>query len=604
VKVSHRSVKDVRFILMVCYNLIMQVTPQNNEDDIESLMLKIVRLFGDSALVTNDDIELLLDTHNNNSSLTPVDMSDLAALVARLRALHVSYVFPDWIPKHYRCIREIGTGATSHVYLAHDGCHELDVAVKIIKPGESLERFVRESKLLQQLKSKHIVRQLAFFDNGDELYSEAAIVMEYIKGRYLSDVIASNKGKPHSTRNGMPWMRQVCQAMVAATDRGIVHRDIKPANLIVSSEDNSVKLLDFGLAIAVPNGERSTTARALTKSGQMLGTPHYMSPEQGFDSTIVDLRNDIYSFGATFYHLLTGTPPFEGVDFVEVVYKHRMEILESPRSRNPNLDKDVADIIERCMAKQARDRFSDFSEILDELRSIDLEIGVCGNLDFDDSNGGVRSSPSVLVSTEMAVEINSSHEEMCASPVQSLVPVKTLLGHDRVQTFGDSRKLLLIEGDIVERADGCEVLVSSDDGRLSMGAGVAGNIREAAGDQYFESTRHLAPVLPGRVIPSGAGSLPHRFVFHAITLMELDGSEGIRRIVPTPDLIRSILGDCFHHAQSLGIRSIAFPLLGTGNAGMDPKVCLHTMVEYIARELDSGMTPLQEIRIVLFPEIS
>jgi serine/threonine protein kinase/O-acetyl-ADP-ribose deacetylase (regulator of RNase III) len=604
VKVSHRSVKDVRFILMVCYNLIMQVTPQNNEDDIESLMLKIVRLFGDSALVTNDDIELLLDTHNNNSSLTPVDMSDLAALVARLRALHVSYVFPDWIPKHYRCIREIGTGATSHVYLAHDGCHELDVAVKIIKPGESLERFVRESKLLQQLKSKHIVRQLAFFDNGDELYSEAAIVMEYIKGRYLSDVIASHKGKPHSTRNGIPWMRQVCQAMVAATDRGIVHRDIKPANLIVSCEDNSVKLLDFGLAIAVPNGERSTTARALTKSGQMLGTPHYMSPEQGFDSTIVDLRNDIYSFGATFYHLLTGTPPFEGVDFVEVVYKHRMEILESPRSRNPNLDKDVADIIERCMAKQARDRFSDFSEILDELPSTDLEIGVYSELVVDDRNGDLCSPPDAFSQGVIPKANSPSSESMFAAPPPPKEPVETLWGRERQQRFGGERKLVLIEGDIVDRADGCEVLVSSDDGMLSMGVGVAGSIRKAAGKKYFEATRHLAPVLPGRVVPSGAGSLPHRFVFHAITIPERDESEGQRRIVPTPDLIRSILGDCFHHAQSLGIRSIAFPLLGTGNAGMDPEVCLHTMVEYISREFELGMTPLQEIRIVLFPEQS
>jgi O-acetyl-ADP-ribose deacetylase (regulator of RNase III) len=334
----------------------------------------------------------------------------------------------------------------------------------------------------------------------------------------------------------------------------------------------------------------------------MLGTPHYMSPEQGFDSTIVDLRNDVYSFGATFYHLLTGTTPFEGIDFVEVVYKHRMEILESPRSRNPNLDKDVADIIERCMAKQARDRFSNFSEILDQLPSTDLKIGVCYNLDFDDLDGGSRAPPSVLSSMAMHKESSPAQKGMCAEPPQLKAPIKTLWGEDRVQTFGVSRKLLLLEGDIVDRADGCEVLVSSDDGMLSMTAGVAGRIKEAAGDKYFETTRHLAPVLPGRVIPSGAGALPHRFVFHAITIPELGDAEGNRRIVPTPDLIRNILGECFHHAQSLGISSMAFPLLGTGNAGMDPEVCLHTMIEYISREFESGMTPLQEIRIIIISE--
>jgi len=575
--------------------------PQNSEDDIARLKLEIVRLFSDLELVTDDDIELLIDAHNAKSS-PPVDMSDLSALVARLRALHVSYSFPAWIPKRYRCIREIGVGATSHVYLADDGQQELDVAVKIIKPGESLERFVRESKLLQQLESEHIVRQLAFFDNGDEFHSEAAIVMEFIEGRYLSDVIASNKGTPHATRDGIPWMRQVCQAMVAATERGIVHRDIKPANLIVAAEDNSVKLLDFGLAIAVPNGERSVTGRALTKAGQMLGTPHYMSPEQGFDSTIVDLRNDVYSFGATFYHLLTGTPPFEGIDFVEVVYKHRMEILESPRSRNPDLDKEVAEIIERCMAKQARDRYSNFGEILDELPSTELEAIVCDDLGFDDRDDGLRLSPAVPCSIAMPVERSFADQKMLVPPPQFREAVETLWGEDCVQSFGDGRKLRLLEGDIVERADGCEVLVSSDDGLLSMTAGVAGKIRESAGREYFETTRHLAPVLPGRVIPSGAGVLSHRFIFHAITIPERGAAEGNRRIVPTPDLIRSILGDCFHHTQSLGIRSIAFPLLGTGNAGMDPEVCLHTMVEYISRELESGMTPLQEIRIILLPQ--
>ncbi|MBT4693415.1 MAG: serine/threonine-protein kinase [Planctomycetaceae bacterium] len=579
----------------------MDGTPPNCDDDIASLKLKIVRLFSDLELVTDADIKLLIDAHNAKNA-RQIELSYLSALIARSRALHMSYSFPDWIPKRYRCIREIGAGATSHVYLAKDRQVELDVAIKIIKPGESLERFERESKLLQQLESKHIVRQLAFFDNGDQSHAEAAIVMEYIKGRYLSDVILSNKETPHSILDGITWMRQVCQAMVAAAECGIVHRDIKPANLIVAAVDNSIKLLDFGLAIAVPNGERSATGRSLTKAGEILGTPYYMSPEQSFDSTIVDLRNDVYSFGATFYHLLTGTLPFVGRDWIEVVTAHRVEILESPRSRNPDIDKNVANIIERCMAKQARDRFSNFSEILDELPASSISATVCEEVALDDHDD--CPPPSVMkksYSIVMPSELRFSEGKMSVAPPERKIPVSTIWGEECVQTFGDGRKLLLLEGDIVKRAEGCEVLVSSDDEMLSMAGGVAGKIKESAGGEYFQATRHLAPVLPGRVIPSGTGALSHRFVFHAVTIAERGAADGKRRIVPTPDLIRSILGDCFYHAQSLGVRSIAFPLLGTGNAGMDPEVCLNTMVEYISRELESGMTPLHEIRIIVLP---
>ena len=143
-----------------------------------------------------------------------------------------------------------------------------------------------------------------------------------------------------------------------------------------------------------------------------------------------------------------------------------------------------------------------------------------------------------------------------------------------------------------------------------MLGGVALRIKQAAGDEYVKQTQHLAPVMPGRVVLSGTGHLPQRFIFHAITIAEpiepgmRRGSHGAEQrplIAPTPDLIRGILDDCFHHAQSLGLTSMAFPLLGTGNAGMAPDICLRTMVDYICRELNQGLTPLQSIKIVILP---
>ena len=103
--------------------------------------------------------------------------------------------------------------------------------------------------------------------------------------------------------------------------------------------------------------------------------------------------------------------------------------------------------------------------------------------------------------------------------------------------------------------------------------------------------------MPGRVITSSAGDLPHRFVFHAITIPQQLPSN--KTITPTPDLIRSLLDSCFYHAQSLGISTIAMPLLGTGFAGMPPDVCYQTILQHVGRELEFGLTPVTTLKLVL-----
>ena len=168
--------------------------------------------------------------------------------------------------------------------------------------------------------------------------------------------------------------------------------------------------------------------------------------------------------------------------------------------------------------------------------------------------------------------------------------------------FANGKELQIVVGDIVEQGQACEVIVSSDDGLLRMNAGVSNRIKQAAGIQVHEEAQRYAPVQAGRGIVTSAGNLPQRMIFHGITLaLPVSQMEG--NYIPTTDLIRNILDSCFYHIESSQIKSIIFPLLGTGIAGMDAERCLETMIEYLVRELEEGITPLQEARIVIRPHV-
>ena len=139
--------------------------------------------------------------------------------------------------------------------------------------------------------------------------------------------------------------------------------------------------------------------------------------------------------------------------------------------------------------------------------------------------------------------------------------------------------------------------MSSDDGFLSMGGGVSEAIERAAGPSFAREARRFAPVRPGRAVVTTAGDLEARFVFHGITL----GRAERRFVMPSRDLINEILASCLYHADSLLVKSIAFPLLGTGSGGFSEEICLDTMFRFLARALHRGGTSLSEASIILYP---
>ena len=339
----------------------MSNSKQNNEL-LSRLAQVLVTLFTSNTNVSDDDITRTIEIFNTAHHCN-LRWNDATTIISRLQSVYPASNFPKWIPERFQFVKTLATGTTSRVILAIDRVSGKQLAIKLLKPVESFTRIKREAEILRKLNSPYIVQlNDAIFNFDNPLTPHAALVMEFIDGHYLNQVINQNKRPPHELNDAISWMIQTAVALTDAHTQGVIHRDIKPANLVVAHETRLIKLLDFGLAA---NLERSSS---LTNSGDLMGSPHYIAPEQSRDPTILDPRNDIYSYGATFYHLLTGTTPFQG-DYIDLVAQHRHSSLAPPKSRNPKIPKLVNHVIEKCMAKQAPSRFNSFAEILDEFKS-------------------------------------------------------------------------------------------------------------------------------------------------------------------------------------------------------------------------------------------
>jgi serine/threonine-protein kinase len=160
-------------------------------------------------------------------------------------------------------------------------------------------------------------------------------------------------------------MAQACEGLRAARRMSVIHRDIKPANIMLTG-DGVVKLVDFGLAKVMFDESYKTM------EGTVLGTPRYMSPEQATGRSL-DHRSDIYSLGATFYHVLTGRPPFDAESPVQIMMKHATAPLVPPRNVNPTVPQEFDSILCRCMRKDPNDRFQEYDELISELKAVQLQ---------------------------------------------------------------------------------------------------------------------------------------------------------------------------------------------------------------------------------------
>ena len=263
----------------------------------------------------------------------------------------------------YRLVRHLARGGMAEVYVAEDQLLNRTVAVKVLFPELAhdeafVERFRREARAAASLNHHNIV---SVYDFGEDEGSWF-IVMEYVEGRNLRDIIRS-EGQMDPARTA-ELGAEVAAALAAAHAQGIIHRDVKPANVLISADAGTVKVADFGIARAA--GAR----QGLTMPGTVLGTATYLSPEQA-QGAEVDFRTDVYSLGMVLYEMLAGRPPFTGDSPVAVAYQQLSQTAPPPSTHNPDVPPALDAIVMRAMSKKPDDRQATAEEIREELLAME-----------------------------------------------------------------------------------------------------------------------------------------------------------------------------------------------------------------------------------------
>lgn len=271
------------------------------------------------------------------------------------------------IAKRYKVESELGSGGTAVVYKVRDLKLNEHFALKTLtlQSSEDIIRFQREAKAVSKLKHPNIVSVLDFGVDSD---NTPFLVMEYVNGLSLRQYMKKNGPLPEEI--AIKIIDQICDAMGYTHKHDILHRDLKPSNIMVVQDcggaDLKIQILDFGLAKGIVGVDDE-----LTKPGIAIGTPHYMSPEQanGLD---VDERSDVYALGCVMFEALTGSPPFQGKDALEIINQHMRD--EAPRLSEQNGDTtyspEMEEIVSNCLAKEPEDRFSSMNDLKNALETL------------------------------------------------------------------------------------------------------------------------------------------------------------------------------------------------------------------------------------------
>lgn len=256
----------------------------------------------------------------------------------------------------------LGQGGTARVWRALDRKDGVVVALKVLLPElardpKAVDRFVREARLLIELSSPHLVHGYRVAREGETVYC----AMELIEGRCLQDDL--NEGRRLPETDALRVVAQIARALTVLHARGLVHRDVKPGNVMVDTDGRAV-LIDLGFAL-----EASATGGAAATADTTAGTAAYISPEQARGQDGLDVRADIYSLGATLYHLVTGSLPFEGRTSEELVARQVLDSLSGEAIRRLGLSPQLHWFIEKMMAKDKDHRFQSPQDLAAEIEA-------------------------------------------------------------------------------------------------------------------------------------------------------------------------------------------------------------------------------------------
>lgn len=387
---------------------------------------------------------------------------------------------------NYRIERELGEGGMSHVYVGRTIARNeilpegYVVVLKVINEelaGEvtARKRFVKEAHILEKLRHRYITRFYEFINNADN----AVLVMELVEGTPVDVLLTERGAMPIADAIGTAQC--LLEALVYAHGKGIVHRDIKPANLI-REKTGVVKVTDFGIA-KIKEGGTGSTQTVLTKSGFLLGTPHYMSPEQIREPKDAGAKSDVYSTGVVLYEMLTGSLPFNSRSLpklIDAIYRGEKQ---PPRALRPEIDAELESIVLRAMHPRMDQRYESARQFFEALEEYNLRPGYTPT---------IRPMPAV----------QAAAAKMPAPQQWQLVHVKP-----------EANEKHALEGDsiMVGRDRTCSVVlthpaVSRRHARITMdGGSLALEDLKSANGTYVNNTRVERVVLkPGDVVRFGA----------------------------------------------------------------------------------------------------
>jgi serine/threonine-protein kinase len=307
----------------------------------------------------------------------------------------------------YQVEKELGKGAMGVVYLGRDPKIGRVVAIKTMAlsqefAGDELidarERFFREAETAGRLQHQNIV---TIFDAGEE-HDLAFIAMEFLKGSDLTDF--SKGGQLLPVAKVLSIVARVAEALAYAHTQNVVHRDIKPANIMYELESDTVKVTDFGIA--------RITDSSKTKTGLVLGTPSFMSPEQ-LAGKKVDGRSDLYSLGVMLYQLLAGVLPFRGESMSELMFKIANEEAADIRTIRPELSENLANVVALALSKRPETRYQTGDQFAADVRAVEVQLQLVGLPDSKPTTAG-RQEP---VGAEKTVSFAATVPGMAALPV-------------------------------------------------------------------------------------------------------------------------------------------------------------------------------------------
>lgn len=294
---------------------------------------------------------------NDENALSPQITSPEATDQRALDALG------DALGDDFEVVRTLGKGSMATVYLAKEKSLGRLVAVKVLLPGRASDetarlRFEREAKAAASLVHPHVVQVFRFGRLPDET---PYLVMRFVKGRTMEERLKAEGRLPSQLARQV--LAEVTSALAAAHARGIVHRDVRPANILWDEESNSAHLTDFGIAALLTTGGEEATR--LTKTGQMVGDPRYLSPEQLLDKDLTELA-DMYAVGILGYELFTGEGPYVAKTNTQWITAHLTADPRDLRQMRPDVDPEVADLLKRCLNREPNYRPSaaDASRVL------------------------------------------------------------------------------------------------------------------------------------------------------------------------------------------------------------------------------------------------